>query len=113
VDIPESGLSALHHIQPTKFKMDRSGSGPAGAALTAEIALGHAVEHNWDMNTDTTAVLKALALMCEQFMTEDGRIDHCCMSAGEKAVEQLIKYRLLEPCPRGGHWTEAGRALLD
>jgi hypothetical protein len=64
------------------------------------------------MNAETAALLRALALMCEQYMTDEGRIDHSCTSAGEEAVEQLIKYGLLEPCPRGGHWTEAGRALL-
>lgn len=68
--------------------------------------------HDLAMDTETSAILKALALMCEQFLSDDGRIDHICLSAGEEAVEQLIKHGLLEPCPRGGRWTDAGRALL-
>lgn len=65
------------------------------------------------MNAENTALLKALAWMCEQYMSDEGRVDHSCMSAGEQAVELLVKYGLLEPCPRGGRWTEAGRALLS
>jgi hypothetical protein len=58
--------------------------------------------------------LTALAEMCEQYMSrEDGELDHMSMSAGEHAVEVLKTHGLLEPCGRGGVWTEKGRALLD
>jgi hypothetical protein len=59
-------------------------------------------------------LLIALAWMCQQYLgspDSDG-LDHECMSAGEQAVELLVKYRLVEPAGRGGRWTEAGKALL-
>lgn len=71
------------------------------------------VMYNPAMSDEETDLLRALALMCEQYLSDEDRIDHTCMSAGEEAVEQLVKYGLLAPCPRGGRWTEAGRVLLD
>ena len=58
-------------------------------------------------------ILIALAWMCEQYISEDGELDHLCMSAGEGAVEVLVSYGLVEPSARGGVWTAAGQALLD
>ena len=36
-----------------------------------------------------------------------------CMGAGEDALDLLIEYGLVEPEPRGGTWTAAGRAILE
>lgn len=59
-------------------------------------------------------LLIALAWMCEQYLADDkGELDHMCMSAGERAVELLTQYKLLEPVLRGGTRTELGRALLE
>ena len=58
-------------------------------------------------------LLGSLALMCEQYISENGVLDHRCMAAGEKAVALLVQYGLVEPGPRGGTWTTDGRTLLD
>ena len=59
-------------------------------------------------------LLTALAEMCAQYLSNgtDGELDHLFMSAGENAISLLAKYGLVEPIPRGGRWTPAGRALL-
>jgi len=60
-------------------------------------------------------LLHALANMCDQYLTDrrDGLLDHQSMMAGEEAVECLSQYGLVEPAPRGGRWTAAGRAILE
>ena len=58
-------------------------------------------------------LLFALALMCQQYLEDDGELDHMAMSAGEYAVDELAKYGLITPCNRGGTWTQAGKALLN
>jgi hypothetical protein len=60
-------------------------------------------------------LLKALAIMCDQYLGDgDGApMDHQCMRPGERAVELLIQYGLVEPRGRGGTWTEAGIALMN
>ena len=59
-------------------------------------------------------LLVALAWMCEQYLKDDEHgLDHMCMSAGERAVERLVQYGLVEPHGRGGVWTEAGLAILE
>jgi hypothetical protein len=66
------------------------------------------------MTENERKLLFSLAWMCEQYLrTPEGDLDHLCMSAGEDAVELLVAYGLLEPSHRGGHWTKAGKALLD
>lgn len=58
-------------------------------------------------------LLIALAGMCDQYLSDkDGALDHLFMSAGEDAIALLIQYGLVQPGPRGGTWTEAGKALL-
>jgi len=57
-------------------------------------------------------LLVALAGMCAQYLEDDGELDHQCMSAGEDAVEMLVKYGLVTPLRRGGVWTDAGKAVL-
>ena len=64
------------------------------------------------MTDEERSVLRALALMCAQYIGEDDWVDHQCMSAGEAAVGILVKYGMIEPSGRGGRWTEAGEALL-
>jgi hypothetical protein len=57
-------------------------------------------------------LLRALAGMCAQYLSEGDGLDHMCMNAGERAVELLFKYGLVDSMERGAGWTEAGRALL-
>ena len=64
------------------------------------------------MIDDERHLLRALALMCAQYIGEDDWVDHQCMIAGEEAVELLVKYGMIEPSGRGGRWTEAGEALM-
>lgn len=67
-----------------------------------------------DIGKERSALLKALALMCWQHMTDsDDVIDHKGIYAGEYAVDLLAEYGLVEPHDRGGVWTAAGRILLD
>jgi hypothetical protein len=62
-------------------------------------------------------LLYALALMCEQYMSEqhEGRsvLDHMCISAGEEAYKALLAYDLIHVGGRGATWTELGLELLD
>ena len=58
-------------------------------------------------------LLRALAGMCEQYIDQEGILDHQCMSAGERAVDLLYEYGLIDPSGRGGTWNDAGRALLN
>lgn len=65
------------------------------------------------MTAGEARLLMGLAWMCEQYLADGkGELDHMCMSAGERAVELLIQYKLLNPGPRGGTWTELGLGLL-
>ena len=64
------------------------------------------------MTDEEWHLLRALAMMCAQYIGEGEHLDHQCMSAGEEAVNQLVKYGMIEPAGRGGRWTEAGHALL-
>lgn len=58
--------------------------------------------------------LQSLALMCDQYLrTPEGDLDHLCMTAGEDAVRLLIQHGLIIPMGRGGHWSEAGLAILN
>ncbi len=66
------------------------------------------------MTGGEACLLITLAWMCELYLADDkGELDHMCMSAGEGAVELLVHYKLVNPGPRWGTWTELGRALLD
>jgi hypothetical protein len=58
-------------------------------------------------------LLRALALMCYQYIGNERGVDHECIGAGEAAVDQLVKFGVLEPAPRGGLWTPAVHALMD
>ena len=64
------------------------------------------------MTDEEWHLLRALALMCAQYIGQDDWVDHECIGAGEEAVEQLVKYGMLEPSGRGGRWTEVGEALM-
>ena len=64
------------------------------------------------MSDDEYHLLRALALMCAQYIGEGDWVDHECIGAGEEAVAQLVKYGTIEPSGRGGRWTEAGKHLL-
>ena len=64
------------------------------------------------MSDEEYHLLRALALMCAQYIGEGDWLDHMCMEAGEEAVAQLVKYGLVEPSGRGGTWTEAGQAIM-
>jgi len=62
-------------------------------------------------------VLYALASMCVQYIGgyRDRQylpLDPGCIGAGDRAVDVLKDYGLLEPSGRGGTWTERGLALL-
>ena len=57
-------------------------------------------------------LLSALARMCEQYLEQGGVLDHEFISAGENAIALLAEHGLVEPTPRGGTWTHAGRAVL-
>jgi hypothetical protein len=50
--------------------------------------------------------------MCAQFIGEGDWVDHECISAGEEAIQLLIKYGMIEALGRGGRWTQAGMALM-
>jgi len=58
----------------------------------------------------------ALAWMCEQYIGTGHAdfLDHQCMNAGERAVEVLESYGMVEVSSgRGAAWTETGKTLLD
>ncbi|QKG72318.1 hypothetical protein [Erythrobacter mangrovi] len=68
------------------------------------------------MTENEERLLGKLALMCEQYIGggQAEFLDHECISAGERAIEVLAEYGLVEVTSvRGGKWTDAGRALLD
>lgn len=64
------------------------------------------------MIDEERALLRALALMCAQYLGHGDWVDHECIGAGEEAVEVLVKHGMIEPAVRGGRWTEAGEALM-
>jgi hypothetical protein len=64
------------------------------------------------MTNQESALLRALALMCEQYIGDGQALGHQCISAGEDAIELLVRYGMVEPSGRGGSWTEAGKDLL-
>lgn len=63
--------------------------------------------------------LHCLAIICwdklynkyDPELEED--VVHDCMSAGEAAVHELVKYGLLAPLREGGKWTAAGIDMLN
>lgn len=77
-----------------------------------EIALASLVME--PANENERALLAALAWMCQQYLgdMESRELDHLCMTAGERAIDLLVDYGLVEPHGRGGRWTAAGEALL-
>ena len=64
------------------------------------------------MTDDERPLLRALALMCAQYIGEGDWVDHQCIGAGEEAVDILAKYGFIEPSGRGGRWTETAEALM-
>ena len=64
------------------------------------------------MSETERELLRALALMCYQYIGNESGVDHECIGAGEAAVDQLVKFGLLEPGARGGLWTPAAHALM-
>ena len=58
-------------------------------------------------------ILLPLARMCDQYLNDDGELDHKFMRAGETALAALSDHGLVTLGPRGGKWTETGKALLD
>ncbi|WP_265530576.1 hypothetical protein [Sphingomicrobium marinum] len=66
------------------------------------------------MTDSETALVRALAAMCEQYLDgDDEGFDHQCISAREMAAQQLARMGLILRTARGGKWTEAGRKLLE
>lgn len=65
------------------------------------------------MTSEERRLLRALAWMCQQYISDKGQLDHMCMSAGEGAVALLVEYGFVDPHPRGGTWTKTGHELLD
>jgi hypothetical protein len=72
------------------------------------------------METDITErernLLIALAWMCDQWCDRgNDQLDHGCMSAHQAAVQQLMKFGLVEPVDpanplgRSSRWTATGR----
>ena len=60
-------------------------------------------------------LVRALALMVEQYLGTDKGLDSLCMSAGECALQALAEHGLvtIEDGGRCGSWTAAGTALLN
>ena len=58
-------------------------------------------------------LLEALAWMSEQHLRDGAGLDHVCMSAGERAIEVLYEYGLVQVNKRGTKWTELGEKILD
>ena len=85
---------------------------PACLLLTAR-ALQEAGEAC--VTTHEHRLLVALAWMCQQYLYDHrGKcLDHVCMSAGERAIELLYEYGLVDSVDRGAQWTEAGNDFLD
>jgi hypothetical protein len=73
------------------------------------------------MTEQEERLLRALADMCVQYLSDHSTqkpgseppLDHMCMSAGERAVELLFQYGLVDSTMRHAQWTEKGIALLD
>ena len=65
------------------------------------------------MDSEKKELLGALAWMCEQYIGEQGVLDHMCMSAGEKALVVLNKHGMVDSIERGASWTARGKKLLD
>ena len=62
-----------------------------------------------DPTLEELRVLSALVNMCQQYLSGSFiDISHDFMSAGERAVEVLVSYGLLQRDPCGGTWTERG-----
>lgn len=70
------------------------------------------IRHDTSMIDEERAILRALALMCVQYIGDGECVDHECISAGEEAIAILVKHGMIEPSGRGGRWTEAGEALM-
>ena len=53
-------------------------------------------------------LLAALAAMAEQYLKDEGQLDSLSMSAGERALEELARYGLVETDTifRTGVWTD-------
>ena len=64
------------------------------------------------MDADKRELLVALAWMSEQHLATPNGLEHMCMSAGERAVEVLFKYGLVDSPQRFARWTEAGENIL-
>jgi hypothetical protein len=64
------------------------------------------------MKDDERALLRALSLMCTQYIDERDGVGHECIGAGVQAIELLVRCGMIEPSGRGGRWTEAGAALM-
>jgi hypothetical protein len=67
--------------------------------------------HISELTAAERELLFALAKMCGQYLSsphDPGVLDHGCMSAGETAVELLVRYGLVEPGGRGGTWKASG-----
>lgn len=73
-----------------------------------DIALCRAAMHVLTMTAETSGVLEALALMCEQNLDRRGKDRSHLPPGGENAVKQRIEYGLLEPCPVGGRRPRPG-----
>ena len=67
------------------------------------------------MTDAETRLLAALAWMAEQNLKDGDCLDSLSMSAGERALEELARYGLVEADAnyRSGVWTEAGQRFLD
>ncbi|WP_296597892.1 hypothetical protein [Phenylobacterium sp.] len=60
-------------------------------------------------------LLAALAWMAAQYLDREGELDSLSMSAGERAIEELARYGLVDAdaIRRSATWTEAGRRFLE
>ena len=70
------------------------------------------------MTADERRILRALAWMVEQYLTDPkhGDLDSLSMSAGEGALRVLAEHGFVTITDAGGRcgvWTDAGRGLLD
>jgi hypothetical protein len=65
------------------------------------------------IDQETRAVI-ALAMMVDRYLARgpDGQKDHSFENPGEFAMLTLSEYGLMDLEPRGGRFTEKGRALL-
>jgi|GEM_PF-6844739 len=60
-------------------------------------------------------LLAALAWMAVQYLDRGGELDSLSMSAGERAIEELARYGLVESdaIRRSAVWTDAGGRFLE